>query len=113
MIVNANVVLGQQTQLVRGENLGRVEVELVPGETRRLRTDAFAAAWQPRSRRSSASSGFRCRAGAAAAGRGRGRQADGASLDVLKRASLELQDTLSGIPVSSASATISRSAKPR
>lgn len=99
VIVNANVVLGQQTQLVRGENLGRVEVELVPGETRRLRTDAFAAAWQAAI---PPIVGIERLSVQGRRGGPPGADVDvkltGASLDVLKRASLELQDTLSGIP---------------
>jgi multidrug efflux pump subunit AcrB len=46
LIIAANALLGQQSQTVRGDNLGRVELELVPGETRSVRTDPFAQRWQ-------------------------------------------------------------------
>ncbi len=97
LIVTTYTTLGQQEQS-RGETLARVEVELTPGEERSVRTQAFVDAWR---RSLSPMVGIDS---IAVLGRRTGPpgfdvdvRLTGQSLEVLKRAALDLRGTMSGI----------------
>jgi multidrug efflux pump subunit AcrB len=96
LILMSYTTLGQQGQS-RGENLAIIEVELTPGEERAVRTAKFINAWQK------ALPDIAGIDGVAILGRRIGPpgfdidvRLTGARLDQLKRASLDLRETLSG-----------------
>ncbi len=90
--------LGQSGQS-RGENLGRIDIELTPGEERTIRTDAFIAAFR---KNAPNIVGVERLSIAGQRGGPPGSDIDvrltGASVDVLKRAALDLQNALEAVP---------------
>lgn len=97
-IVIAHAVTGQQ-EMIRGANLGRVELELTPGESRSVRTDAVVAAWQAAM---PPVAGVERVAVLGRRGGPPGSDVDvritGAGVEELKQASLALQDRLQAFP---------------
>jgi multidrug efflux pump subunit AcrB len=90
--------LGQSGQS-RGENLGRVDIELTAGEERSVRTDAFVAAFR---KAAPEIVGVERLSIAGQRGGPPGSDIDvrltGAPVDILKQAALDLQDSLEAIP---------------
>jgi multidrug efflux pump subunit AcrB len=90
--------LGQSGQS-RGENLGRIEIELTPGESRDVRTEAFISAAR---KTLPQIVGVERTSIAGQRGGPPGSDIDvrlsGAPIEDLKQASLDLQDALEGIP---------------